>query len=209
MASLQLNHDLHMQMVTYVGVNGYPGLLNNPAVPTVAAAGITSGYGASTLWSAKTPQQILFDVNATINCGWKQAGFASNGCPNRGLIPHEYWEYLTQPMSIVSNGVTSSGATSIADYIMKNNVYTLKFNKPFTLGSTIYNKTVAVDGSALFVAYRRDPLVVKLRYQPISNMGTAINVANHTYDTAYESNVSPVMFMYNGANGPIAYTSGI
>lgn len=209
MASLQINFDLHMQTVTYIGVNGYPGLLNNPSIPTVSASPITSGYGASTLWVNKTPQQILLDVNNAITRGWQQAGWDQRGCPNRGLIPHEYWAYLTQPMSIVSNGVTSSGATSIADYIMKNNIYTLRFQKPFTLGSTVYNKTAAIDGSALFVAYRRDASFVKLSYMPITNMGTAINVVDQSYDTAYQSNIGPVEFMYNGANGPIAYTSDI
>jgi hypothetical protein len=92
---------------------GFTGFLNNPNVPiyTVPADGV----GNVTFWSAKTPDQILRDLNSLIN----QIVVNSNGVerPNTVLLPTDQYTYIAStPRSATSD-------TTILNYFLLNNPY--------------------------------------------------------------------------------------
>ncbi len=84
-----------LDRVTYLGWNGYPGIVNNTAVAEYV---VPAGSSGSTTWAKKSPQEILYDVNFALNqvvenCGydiaeaWPQRTAStsrSTRCPTRG-----------------------------------------------------------------------------------------------------------------------------
>jgi hypothetical protein len=102
-----------LDRVTYLGWNGYPGLVNNSnAFETVAPA----GAGGSTLWTKKSPQEILNDINNMQNSIVEQSGYdIAEAMPDSLLIPYTQFAALSQPMAIGGSPV----AVSIISYVEK------------------------------------------------------------------------------------------
>lgn len=102
-----------LDRVTYLGWNGYPGIVNNTAVyETVAPAGASG----STLWVKKTPQEILEDVNSSLNTVVENSGYdIAEGMPDSLLIPYTQFAQLSIPMAIGGSPV----AVSTISYIEK------------------------------------------------------------------------------------------
>lgn len=92
---------------------GFTGFFNNPSVPlyTVPA----DGTGNVTFWSAKTPDQILRDLNSLVN----QIVTNSNGVerPDTVLLPTEQYTL------IASTPRSSTSDTTILNYFLLNNPY--------------------------------------------------------------------------------------
>ena len=103
----QMNTD---QMV-YIGSSdvGATGLLNDP---NVTATTVATGVGGSTLWTSKTPDEILADVNKLIADCWQAAGYAV--CPSKLLLPPFQFSY------IASQKVSSAGNVSILKFLQEN-----------------------------------------------------------------------------------------
>jgi hypothetical protein len=92
---------------------GMFGLVNNPNVPAVTVP--ADGAGASTLWSTKTPEQILRDLNLVVN----QIVSNSNGVemPDTLLLP------LDQYTLIASTPRSAIGDMTILQYFLMNNPF--------------------------------------------------------------------------------------
>jgi len=104
--------------MTYQGFFGYPGLCNNPDIPSFV---VPSG-GSSTTWVSKTPTQILNDINFALSAAVANSGYSwREGSPNTLLLPlNPQFNLLTQPITI--GGVAAS--ESLMSYIKRNCVAT-------------------------------------------------------------------------------------
>lgn len=92
---------------------GMTGLLNNGSIPTITVP--ADGVGASTLWSTKTPEQILRDMNLVVN----QIVVNSNGVemPDTLLLPIAQYTY------IASTPRSPNSDTTILQYFLLNNPF--------------------------------------------------------------------------------------
>lgn len=110
----QMNTD---QMV-YIGSSdvGATGLINDPNVTAASAA---AGASTSTLWSTKTPDEILTDINTALSASWLATGYKM--VPTRVLLPP------TQFALIHSMKVSTAGNVSVAKFLEDNSI-SLKVN---------------------------------------------------------------------------------
>ena len=94
-------------------LNNFYGLLNNPNVPVMPVP--ADGTGGSTLWSTKTPDQILRDMNLVVN----QVIVNSNEIetPDTLLLP------LDQYTFIASTPRSANSDTTILNFFLMNNPY--------------------------------------------------------------------------------------
>jgi hypothetical protein len=111
--ALKLKHQMDIDEMVYVGDSSLSvgGLVNAPGVTNVS--NLPNGATTS-LWSAKTPQQILDDVNATITSAWRASAWAV--MPNKILLPPTQFGYISTQL------ISSAGNTSILKYLLENNV---------------------------------------------------------------------------------------
>lgn len=94
-------------------VSGLPGFLTNPNLPTYVIP--ANGTGSSKLWSTKTPDQIIADLNAMANSIFT----VSNGVHR----PNEIWLPLSQYAYISSTPRSGTSDTTIMAYFLANNPF--------------------------------------------------------------------------------------
>lgn len=111
-SALNREHQLQTDAQAYLGWTGNTtyGLINSPLVtPTNFPA---NGTGNSSLWTAKTPGQILTDLATLAYTPWAASGFALK--PNRiGLDPNNFNYIRVTP-------ATSAGSKSILQYFLES-----------------------------------------------------------------------------------------
>jgi hypothetical protein len=111
---LKLKHQMDIDEMVYVGdaqIN-VGGLLNHSLVTNVS--NVPNGAAASPLWSAKTPAEILADVNAGITSTWAASGWKV--MPGKILIPPSQFGYIS------TQTISTAGTVSILKYLLENNV---------------------------------------------------------------------------------------
>lgn len=111
-------HDETINRLAWAGdtVSGLPGLLSNANIPgyTVPA----DGTGSSKLWSTKTPDLILRDMNGIVNQVYTQS---------KGIHrANELWLPLEQYTYIASTARSSTSDTTILEYFLNNNPFIQK-----------------------------------------------------------------------------------
>ena len=90
--------------------NSTYGLINTPTVtPTNFPA---TGTGASSLWTSKTPAQILTDLASLVYTPWAASGFAVR--PNRVLLDPSNFNYIS------ITPATTAGSKSILAYFLES-----------------------------------------------------------------------------------------
>lgn len=109
------------QLVNDLAIRGDPqismyGFVNNPNVPVVPVP--ADGVGGLTVWTSKTPEQILRDMNLVVN----QIVVNSNGVeePDTLLLP------LAQYTLIASTARSVNSDTTILQYFLMNNPFIKK-----------------------------------------------------------------------------------
>jgi hypothetical protein len=111
--ALILKWNLETDNYVYIGDSflGITGLLNSAQVTSALVA--ADGTGSSTLWSTKTPDQILRDVNEMLTAAWAASGYTV--IPNTvGLPP--------AAMAYIASQRISNTAVSILQYLQQNNI---------------------------------------------------------------------------------------
>lgn len=94
-------------------VSGLPGFLSNANIPAVVLA--ADGTGASKLWSTKTPDQKIRDMNAVVNSVY---------VTTKGIHrANELWMPLAQYTDIASTPRSSTSDTTILDFFLKSNPF--------------------------------------------------------------------------------------
>jgi hypothetical protein len=130
---------------------GWEGFLNNSAVTRVDVA--NDGTGSSRLWTAKTADQMIRDVNDGLTGIY--TGSNTVEMADTVLVPPA--ALITLSTSRIAN--TSENALS---YLMKYNTYTLQTGQPLTIRSVLGLESAGSGGVGRMVIYRRDPQIVKM-----------------------------------------------
>lgn len=117
------------------------GILNTPNIPSAPVE--NDGTGASTLWTTKTPDQILRDLNEVTN----SIVALTNGVetPNTVLLP------VAQYTLIASTPRSSTSDTTILDYFIKNNPFIKNVDWVPELAGA------GPSGVDIFIAYDKNP----------------------------------------------------
>lgn len=145
---------------------GFNGLYDYPGVPGELVP--DDGGSSSRLWSAKSPDLILRDINSALTA----PGNASQNVEiaDTLILPFERWN------SIASIRVSDTSLT-IGRFIQENNVYTVTTGQPLTIMGKRGLLTAGESNSARMIAYRRSPEVLKLhipmphRFLPVQPEG--------------------------------------
>ena len=157
---LRLKHQMDIDEQVYVGDASLNvgGLLNHALVTNVS--NVPNGAAASTLWSSKTPGEILADVNALLTSVWAASAYAE--MPNRILLPPAQFGYISQQV------ISSAGTTSILKYLLENNILTasgkgqLEIQPAKWLVGAGSGGTIGTSGTVdRMIAYRKEKRLVR------------------------------------------------
>jgi hypothetical protein len=112
-SALNTLYQMATDEMVYIGDTGVgaTGLVNSALVTSGAVA---NGASASPLWTSKTPDEILKDVNDMITAAWSASGFSV--CPDTLLLPPAQFAY------IVSQKISSAGNVSILTFLQDNSI---------------------------------------------------------------------------------------
>lgn len=138
--------------VAYTGdaTKNWQGLFNSSSV---TAANVATGVGGL-LWSQKTPDEILKDVNTALTGIWTTT--LGSVIADTLLIP------LAQYALISTMRVSSTSDRTVLSWITENNIYTQITGKKLTIRANRFLATAGAGGTARMVAYRKHPEVVKM-----------------------------------------------
>jgi hypothetical protein len=184
-----------MEVVTYNGWLGQPGLLNNNAGVNSSLAPAT-GTGSSRLWSTKTPLQIQSDVNFALAQAISQAVYANAAYPDSCLIDYNAFNTLFQPFVLGTvGGYASVGAYIEANNIAKASGVDFKF-KPV---ANPWISTQGAGGTGRACFYRNDEKNVKLHApQPAQKVFTIPTTdKGGAYVTLFNGCIGQVQFLRN------------
>lgn len=129
-----------------------PGLLNAPGV--TGGNFPADGTGGSALWTAKTPAQIVRDINSLLTGIWTST--LEIEMADTLIMPSELYSY------IASTPYSDNTMETILSFIQKTNVYTLQTGRPLTIAATRTARSAGAGGTARVLAYANDESVVKL-----------------------------------------------
>jgi len=126
------------------------GLFNNPNVTVVAAA---TGASSSSLWSLKTADEIIADVQLALTGVYE--GSLTVEMADTVLLPIGAMQHLA------SIRVPNTYGNAL-DYLAKYNLYTYTTGAPLTIRSVLGLETAGADGGGRMIVYRKDPRVLKM-----------------------------------------------
>jgi hypothetical protein len=190
-------YEQFVDQVAFLGdtQKGWEGFINNSGVTRVDAA--NTGTGPSRLWSAKTADQIITDVNDALTgiyTGSKTVEMADT--------------ILLPPAALVLLSTTRLSNTNenALSYLMKYNVYTLQTGIQLTIRSVLGLESAGSAGVGRMVAYKKDPRVLKMhipmvhRFLPVWQTGPLV------FDIPGIFRLGPVEIRRPGA---VRYVDGI
>lgn len=113
-AALKLKHQMDIDEQVYIGdtANGDTGLINNALM--TAVSNVAAGVSGSTLWTQKSPDEILLDFNTALSTTWANSAWAV--LPGRVLLPPAQYGWIS------TQKVSNAGNVSILKYVLENNI---------------------------------------------------------------------------------------
>jgi hypothetical protein len=188
---VRLNYQKALDKNVYTGYSRYgsTGLVNDPSITAVSAA--STGTGSSTLWSNKTPDNILADINKAINDVWAACQYDLSGMPNHILLPP------VQYADLVSRKVSDAGNISVLKYLEENNVAS---NQGVDLVIVPCRQCTGAgtDNKDRMVVYRNEEDKVYFDITvPLTRVMTQPSVNDMAYLTAYAAQHGVVKFAYH------------
>lgn len=155
--AMQAKHQMDCDEQAYVGDTEIQqtGLVNNPRVVVNSAA---TGAGGSTLWAAKTPAEVLLDINTLLSNVWIQSALAVP--PSKILLPPEAFKTLVNP-------VTDAGDRSIMTYVMENNIYKMQTGRDLDIKAVKWLADISEAGHGRMVAYTPKEDYVRFPLTPL------------------------------------------
>lgn len=196
---IRLTYDKHLDQNVYIGMPtiGTPGILNNP---DIVAIGASVGAGGETVFTSKTPNEILSDINQMLSDTWEQAEYDLSALPNHIIMPYAQYNYLaTTRLSDLSD-------KTILDFILESNISSKNGGK-LVIGATAYCKGIGVGGSDRMACYvHHDRFMAMEELVPLHKAMTQPNINSLSYDSFYTANISQVEFFYNQT---VRYLDGI
>lgn len=161
------------------------------------AANVTSvtipatGTGSSTLWSTKTPDQILFDMNLVANTVVSTS--LGVEIPDTMLLPLAQYQY------VASTARSANSDTTILNYFLQNNPHVKQVEWVNELA------TAGASSAARMYAYRRSPEVLTLEI-PSDFEQLEMQIRNLVYKVPCIERIGGVLVYYPLA---IAFGDGI
>jgi hypothetical protein len=125
---------------------GWTGFTNNGDAPAAQVA--ADGTSSSRLWSAKTPDQILRDINAALTA--VETGTGETHVANRLMLPTSAYNYV----ATTRIGDTNS---TILSFLTANNVA----GEGLVIGKSRALETAGTGGTTRMVAYDFNPQVLR------------------------------------------------
>jgi hypothetical protein len=162
------------EFIDNVALNGdsdknLSGILDYPGITVVDAP--ADGTSSQADWDHKTADLIMRDFNLAVVGMWtnsKQIELADTV-----LLPYAALALL------VAKRIDNT-ATTVLDYIMKNNIYTHTTGRQLTIRGVRGLDNVGTNGAGRMIAYRRDPQVLKMhipmthRFLPVWQTGPLV-----------------------------------
>lgn len=113
MDALNILYQMNTDQMVYIGSDdvGATGLFNSALVTT---GNVANGVSGSPLWSSKTPDEMLTDVNTLLAATWLASAYAV--CPSELRLPPNQYSYLC------SQKVSSAGNVSILQFLKDNSI---------------------------------------------------------------------------------------
>lgn len=134
-------------------LKGYTGLVN--ATTPTATSAPADGTAGSRNFSAKTPDQILRDVNGQLT------GIGTD-TKNAELADTILFPYSVM-LDLATRRIDAVNQTTILTWLKANNIYTLQTGRQLTIrGLVDVLDTAGTGGTKRMVAYRRSPQVLKM-----------------------------------------------
>jgi hypothetical protein len=183
-----------MEVVTYNGWMGDPGLLNNPVVTNSLAP--MNAAATSRNWSRKAPSEIQSDVNFALTQAVGQAVYAADAFPDTCLIDYGAFNSLFSPM--VLGGV--GGFESVGRYIEANNIARANgVDFKFKPVANPWISTIGTGGVGRACFYRNDENNVLLHApQPPQKVFTVPSVKDGgSYETLFNGCIGQPQFKRN------------
>jgi hypothetical protein len=112
---MNLKRNMDLDQLVYIGDSNISttGLVNNA---TITPSNVPNGASGQAIWTKKTPDEILTDVNEILTTTWANSGWAV--LPNRLMLPPAQYGY------IAAAKVSNAGNVSILTYVLENNIAT-------------------------------------------------------------------------------------
>lgn len=160
-----------------VAEKGGTGFVNNGSAPSAQVA--ADGTGSSRLWTAKTPDQILRDINAALTA--VETGTSETHVANTLALPTSAYNY------IASVRVTETGET-ILSFLMKNNVA----GEALVIFKSRALETAGTGSTTRMVAYDRSSQVLKFHLPGPHQFLPPFQKSSMTYEVGGIMNVGGV-----------------
>lgn len=158
-----------------VSEKGWTGFTNDGNAPSAQVA--ADGTGSSRLWTAKTADQILRDINAAITA--VETGTGETHVANTLALPTTAYNYVATTRS------SSNSDTTILSYLQANNTAgeSLRIIKSRAL------EAAGTGGTTRMVAYDNNPQVLKFMLPGAHQFLTAFKKASMVYEVGGIMNV--------------------
>jgi hypothetical protein len=157
---LKLKHNMDVDEMVYIGdaMKGAGGMVNHTAVST---GNVVNGAASSPLWTSKTPDEILKDVNALLNAAWNASALAV--APSELRLPPAQFSY------IAGQRLGSNNDTTILEFIREKNISSVINNKPLNIQPLKWLTAAARPGASTdrMMCYTRSPEYVRYPMVPL------------------------------------------
>lgn len=150
---------------------GFTGAINNASVTRVDAA--ATGTASSRLWSAKTADQQIADVQSALTGVYE--GSNTVEMADTVLLPVDAINQLS--ISRIPNTTTTA-----LEYLAKNNLYTHTTGAPLTIRGVLGLGTAGSGALGRMVAYRKDPRVIKMHIPMVHRFLSVWQTGPITFD---------------------------
>lgn len=156
--ALNTLYQMNTDQMVYIGSAdvGATGLVNNADVVVDTVA---NGISGSPLWTNKTADEILFDVNVELTAAW--AASAYSVCPTKLLLPPVQFAYLA------AQKVSSAGNVSILKFLQDNSISLQAAGKALDIQPLKWLVGAGVGGTDRMVVYTNEEDRVRFPMVPI------------------------------------------
>ena len=151
-------YQMHTDEMVYIGDTevGAKGLCNSTLI---TAAAVANGASASPLWSTKTDDEILTDINEIQNSAWAASGYAV--CPDKLLIAPAKYAYLQ------SRKAGTAGQKSLLSYLIDESLSMRINGRALDIQPVKHLTAAGAGGTDRMVAYTNREEFVRFPMVPI------------------------------------------
>lgn len=196
---IRLNYNKSIDQLVYRGFTnvGITGIVNDDNIVSSLAPEGTSG---DTLWSSKTVDEILWDVNKALVEAWAVSEYDESAIANHILLPPAKYAYIQ------STRIGTSGDKSILSYILKNNL-AVNQGKSLTIVPCRWCTGAGTGNKDRMVVYVNDKNFLYFDLPvPLTRAMTQPVALQFAYVTIYAAQMGQIKWMYYQ---PARYVDGI